>query len=158
MLKLSAGILLYKFNEEGQLQVLLVHPGGPFWRNKDESAWSIPKGEYFEGEDALMAARREFEEETGSKLPSGECVALNAVKLKSGKIICAWALEADFDTSNVESNTFEMEWPPKSGKKQSFAEIDKAAWFSVTEAKVKINDGQVDFLNQLTELVINKKS
>ena len=153
MQKLSAGILLYNLTIEGELKVFLVHPGGPFWKNKDEGTWSIPKGEYEEGEDALMAAKREFKEETGNELPEGEFIPLEPVKIKSGKVIAAWATEAALDFGFIQSNTFEMEWPPRSGKKQLFPEVDKAGWFTIDEAKIKINSGQVAFLEQLVAVI-----
>jgi predicted NUDIX family NTP pyrophosphohydrolase len=148
MTKQSAGILLYR-RKNKQLEVLLVHPGGPFWAKKDQGAWSIPKGEY-EGEDALAAAKREFEEETGFSV-SGETLALGQQKQKGGKVIDAWALEGDLNPDALHSNTFEMEWPPKSGKRQRFPEIDKAGWFTVETALEKINPGQAAFILELTE-------
>lgn len=144
--------MTYDITAEGQPQVLLVHPGGPFWKNKEEGAWSIPKGEYEEGEDPLLAARREFKEETGIELPAGEFIALESVKIKSGKVISAWAIKASLDITFIQSNEFEMEWPPRSGKKQFFPEVDKAAWFSVEDAKIKINSGQVPFLERLVAI------
>lgn len=149
MSKLSAGIIAYRQNSWGELEILLVHPGGPFFRNKHDGSWSIPKGEYAEGEDALMAAKREFEEETGNRLQDDEFIALTPVKIKSGKVISAWLVKADFDQCYIQSNLFEMEWPPRSGKKQSFPEIDKAGWFTLEEAKRKINVGQHALLEQL---------
>ena len=151
MPKHSAGVLLYrKLNNE--LQVFLVHPGGPFWKNKDEGAWSVPKGEYEESEDPLEAAKREFYEETGQYI-DGRFMALAPVRLKSGKIIHAWAVEGDIDHDTIQSNLFEMEWPPKSGKTQAFAEVDRAGWFTVEEAKMKINTGQVGLVEELVQLV-----
>ena len=147
-MKTSAGILLYRLNKK-KVEVLLVHPGGPFWKNKDEGAWSIPKGEYAENEDALKAAIREFKEETGISL-SGDFIPLNTVKLKSGKYVKAWALEKDVDAGNIKSNTFSLEWPPKSGKKIDVPEIDKAEWFDLKKAKEKINAGQVPLLEELS--------
>jgi len=147
-MKTSAGILLYRFNNE--LQVFLVHPGGPFWKNKDEGAWSIPKGEYTEEEDALQAAIREFEEETGV-LVTGNFISLNAVRLKSGKWVKAWALKKDIDPASIKSNTFLLEWPPRSGKKIEVPEIDKGAWFNIDEAKQKINTGQLPLLEELQQ-------
>ncbi len=146
-LKKSAGILLYK-RVDKQLFVLLVHPGGPFWKNKDAGHWSIPKGEFSDEENAFDAAIREFEEETGTRL-DGDFIELVPVKLKSGKVVYAWALEKDIDADAVESNTFEIEWPPKSGRLKSFPEIDKAAWFTVEEALEKINVAMTDFILQL---------
>jgi predicted NUDIX family NTP pyrophosphohydrolase len=148
MAKQSAGILLYR-RKRDQLEVLLVHPGGPFWAKKDQGAWSIPKGEY-EDEDALAAAKREFEEETGIPI-EGEILALSQQKQKGGKLVDAWAVEGDLDAERVRSNTFEMEWPPKSGKKQQFPEIDKAGWFPVATALEKINPGQAAFIHELIQ-------
>ena len=144
----SAGLLLYKY-EHAQLLVLLVHPGGPFWKNKDEGAWSIPKGEYTDDEDSLQAAIRETEEETGLRV-HGEFIELHPVKMKSGKIIHAWAVEQEFNIDDLTSNFFEMEWPPKSGKMQSFPEVDNAAWFTIEAAREKINSGQFPLLGDLT--------
>ena len=132
----------------GQIEVLLVHPGGPFWKNKDIGAWSIPKGEFADDEEPLDAARREFEEETGFK-PGGLYLALQSIKLKSGKRVLAWAFEGDCDASQVRSNTFKLEWPPKSGEWRDFPEVDRAAWFSIQEARLKIHPEQVAFLEQL---------
>ena len=153
MPKLSAGILAFKSTPEGELKVFLVHPGGPFFKNKDKGVWSLPKGEYEEGEDALLAAKREFTEETGNKAPEGEFIPLAPVKIKSGKLISAWAIKAELEYTFIKSNVFEMEWPPKSGKQQFFAEVDKAGWFTIEDAKTKINLGQAAFLNQLFEVL-----
>jgi predicted NUDIX family NTP pyrophosphohydrolase len=143
--KQSAGILLYRGGE-----VLLVHPGGPFWAKKDAGAWSIPKGEYEEGDDPRVAALREFEEELGSALPAGtELVELGTVKQKSGKRITAFAAEGDLDADTISSNTFEMEWPPRSGRMQAFPEVDRAGWFSIEEAREKLNPAQAEFLVRL---------
>jgi len=147
MPKKSAGILLYKI-ENKILQLFLVHPGGPFWIKKDDGAWSIPKGEFDDNEDALEAAKREFEEETGVKI-SGNFIELHPVSQKSGKIIYAWAVEGDIDPEKIKSNEFEIEWPPKSGKMKSFPEIDKAAWFDLTVASKKIIGGQLPLINEL---------
>jgi len=144
----SAGILLYRERAD-TLEVFLVHPGGPYWERKDEGAWSIPKGEFDEGTDALAAARREFEEETGSPPGSGDFIPLEALKQPSGKLIHAWALRGDIDASSITSNTFSMEWPPRSGKEQAFPEIDRGEWFTVAAAKQKISPGQRGFLEQL---------
>ena len=146
MAKKSAGIILYR-TQNKFLEVFLVHSGGPFWTNKDEGAWSIPKGE-FEDEDPLSAAKREFEEETGVKI-SGKFIELKPVKQKSGKLIYAWAVEGDIDPSKINSNEFEIEWPPHSGKMKSFPEIDKAAWFDLDGAAKKIIEGQLLFLKEL---------
>ena len=150
-MKKSAGILIYKKLKD-ELQVLLVHPGGPFWKNKDAGAWSIPKGEFNADEEPLAAAKREFEEETGLAI-SGKFLPLTPVKQKSGKMIYAWAVENDIELSSVKSNLFEMEWPPRSGKTQSFPEIDKASWFTVNEAKKKIVPGQFSFIQELLQLL-----
>ena len=147
MAKVSAGILLYR-RQGGVLQVFLVHPGGPLWAKKDLGAWSIPKGEIDPGEDALSAARREFEEETGFPV-SGNFIPLSPVRLKSGKVVHAWAVEGDCDPEVIRSNTFSMEWPPRSGRQQEFPEIDRALWFGLKEAKGKINKGQVPLLEEL---------
>jgi len=143
----SAGILMYR-QKNGQLEVLLVHPGGPFFKNKDAGTWSIPKGEFLSDEEPLTAAKREFMEETGSAV-DGDFIPLNPVKLKSGKIIYAWAIEGDIDHENIFSNLFEMEWPPKSGKKQSFPEVDRAGWFYAEEAILKINTAQAALVAEL---------
>ena len=150
-MKQSAGILLYKINNT-KIFVLLGHPGGPFWKNKDLGAWSIPKGEFTNEEKPFDAAMREFEEETGIKL-QGKFIELQPVKLKSGKIIYAWALEQDIDASKIKSNTFEIEWPPKSGKFISIPEIDRAEWFSIDIAIEKINGGQSDLILQLVATI-----
>lgn len=131
-----------------RLEVLLVHPGGPFWAKKDDGAWSLPKGEVDPGEDALEAARREFAEETGLQ-PQGKFVPLGEVKQKSGKAICAWAFESDCDPATLKSNTFTMEWPPRSGKKQEFPEIDRAEFFALEEARKKINPAQIALIDAL---------
>ncbi len=131
-----------------ELQVLLVHPGGPFWARKDLGAWSIPKGEYEEGEEPLAAARREFREELGGE-PDGVFVELGMLVQPSRKEIIAWAVEGDFPVAELKSNTFEMEWPPKSGRKQRFPEVDRAEWFVLTEARRKILRGQVEFVERL---------
>jgi len=129
--------------------MLLVHPGGPLWARKDEGAWSIPKGEHAEGEDGLSAARREFEEETGAAAPEGPFIALDPLRQPGGKIVEAWAAESDFDPSRLESNTFEMEWPPRSGRRRQFPEVDRAGWFTIDVARQKILRGQAPFLDQL---------
>lgn len=147
----SAGILLYRKDAGGQ-EYFLVHPGGPFWKHKDNGAWSIPKGEFEDGEDPLKAALREFEEETGIKI-KGQFSALKPVKQKSGKTIYAWGHEGDLDPSVLRSNTFLFEWPPKSGKFIDIPEVDKGAWFSLDVAKEKINPGQVAILEELSEMI-----
>lgn len=145
--KKSAGILLYRL-VNGATEVLLVHPGGPFWAKKNLGAWSIPKGEFDDDEDPLAAAIRETEEETGLKA-SGEFIELTPLKQKSGKLVYAWALQKDIDPAKVKSNHFEIEWPPKSGTKRSFPEIDKAAWYGLDEARKKIIEGQASFITEL---------
>jgi predicted NUDIX family NTP pyrophosphohydrolase len=147
MSKQSAGLLMYR-RRAGELEFLLVHPGGPFWKAKYAGAWTIPKGEIEEGEDALAAAKREFEEELGFKL-EGEFIELMPIKQKSGKRVQAWAFEGDCDTSQIKSNTFTMEWPPRSGKMSEFPEVDRAAFFDLREAKEKINPAQVALLEEL---------
>jgi predicted NUDIX family NTP pyrophosphohydrolase len=132
---------------------MLVHPGGPVWKNKDLGAWSIPKGEYGEEEAPLDAALRELHEETGVQIKQSKCVPLTPIKQKSGKQVLAWAMKGDLDTYHIKSNLFEFEWPPKSGKKQSFPEVDKAAWFTFPEAKEKINPAQVALLDELDAML-----
>ena len=145
--KRSAGILLYRRNPE--LEVLLVHPGGPFWAKKDLGAWSIPKGEHDEGEDGRACAIREFTEETGSAPAEGELDDLGTIKQKAGKVVQAWALEGDLDAATVKSNTFSMQWPPRSGQMREFPEVDRAEWFGIDEARQRINPAQADFLDRL---------
>lgn len=147
--KKSAGILLYRQSYKG-LEVFLVHPGGPYWAKKDEGAWSLPKGELVEGEDALQAARREFHEETGFAI-DGAFMELTPLKQPSGKIIYAWAVEGEIDASSVRSNLFSMEWPPKSGRRQDFPEVDRGGWFTIAQAREKLRSGQVGFLEELQE-------
>ncbi|MCC8423363.1 NUDIX domain-containing protein [Mucilaginibacter sp. UR6-11] len=144
----SAGILLYR-NINDQTEVFLVHPGGPFFKNKDEGSWSIPKGEFLDDEDPLLAARREFLEETGQKLIGEQFIELSPIKQKSGKTVFAWAIEGDIDPTTVVSNLFEIEWPPKSGKQASFAEVDRADWFVPEIAKTKINPAQIPLIDEL---------
>jgi predicted NUDIX family NTP pyrophosphohydrolase len=149
--RLSAGILLFRHGADGP-QVLLVHPGGPFWARKDEGAWSIPKGEYEPGEDPRAAALREFEEELGSPIsPSDEArlMDLGSVRQPGGKLVTAWAAQGDLDPESVVSNTFEIEWPPRSGRMRQFPEIDRAAWFGVEQARVKLLRGQLPLLDML---------
>lgn len=146
-MKKSAGILLYR-RTNSLLQVLLVHPGGPFWKNKDIGAWSVPKGEFTTAEDPLDAAKRELEEEVGISC-SGPFLELTPLQQKGGKLVYAWAVEKDIDAGTIKSNTFKMEWPPKSGQFRDFAEIDKAGWFSPEEAKQKINLAQSAFIDEL---------
>ena len=147
----SAGILLYR-KQNKSLEVFLVHPGGPFWKGKDAGAWSIPKGEFADDEEPLAAAQREFEEETGKKT-EGNFVELKPIKQKAGKMVYAWAVEGDINADAIVSNTFTIEWPYKSGKWQSYPEVDKAGWFSVAEAKEKMNAAQVELIDDLVEKV-----
>lgn len=151
MAKTSAGLILYRM-QSGKLEVLLVHPGGPFWSKKDEGAWFVPKGELNVGEEPLAGAKREFEEETGLK-PEGEFLALGSVKQKSGKTIVAWAFEGDCDPSSIKSNTFTIEWPPKSGRRQEFPEIDRAGFFTVPQAKAKMHPVEYPLVLRLHELL-----
>ena len=143
----SAGILLYRIQQDS-IEVFLVHPGGPFWSKKDDGAWSIPKGEFNENEEPLAAAKREFEEETGIKI-SGDFIQLSPVKQKGGKMVYAWAVEGDIDPEKIKSNSFEMEWPPRSGKMKFFPEIDKAAWFQLGDAQKKIIEAQSVLIKEL---------
>ncbi len=152
MPKKSAGLLMFRRPANGPMQVLLVHPGGPIWAKRDLGAWTFPKGEYQESEDALDAAKREFVEETGFAVAE-PLIALGSLKQPSGKIVSIWAFEADCDPAALVSNEFAMEWPPKSGVKASFVEIDRAGWFSLSEAREKLSKGQVGFLEALAELV-----
>ncbi len=145
--KLSAGILLYRRRAAG-LEVFLVHPGGPFWSRKDDGAWSIPKGEYAAGEDPLEAAKREFAEETGFPV-EGQFAPLTPLKQPSGKTIAAWHSEGELDPNTLRSNMFEMEWPPKSGLKKEFPEVDRGGWFSPMDARRKLTPGQLPFIDDL---------
>jgi len=151
MAKQSAGLLLYRVRE-GALEVFLVHPGGPFWAKKDLGAWSIPKGEIGGGEDPLEAARREFEEETGFR-PEGVFRELAPVRQKSGKVVHAWAVEGDCDAAAIRSNTFPLEWPPRSGRWMDVPEVDRAGWFDLDTARAKILEGQRGLLEELRRLV-----
>lgn len=153
MPKRSAGLVVYRFNKQNNLQILLVHPGGPFFINKDDGVWSIPKGEYNEHEDPLEVAKREFNEETGNVITDGKFTLLKPVKIKSGKIITAWAVEADFAKCFISSNKFSLEWPVKSGKFADFPEVDKADWFEMETAKIKIYASQIQLLEELLELL-----
>ncbi len=144
---ISAGLLLYRLADD-EVQVLLVHPGGPFWAWKDLEAWSIPKGEVSEGEDLLTAAHREFREETGASV-EGPTIALGQLRQRSGKIVHAWAVRGDFDPAKLHSNTFEMEWPRGSGKIRPFPEVDRAEWFDLAEAHERILPSQIAFLDKL---------
>lgn len=149
--KISAGIVLFRINVQ-KAEVLLVHPGGPFWKNKDDGAWSIPKGEASENEDLLEVAKREFYEELGTEI-TGEFIALDPVVQKAGKVIYAWAVKGDFNEASFVSNTFSMIWPPKSNKMVEFPEVDKAQWFDLTIAMDKLNAAQADLISQLKNLL-----
>ena len=151
MARTSAGVLLYR-RRDGVPEVFLVHPGGPFWAKKDEGAWSIPKGEFDPSEDALTAAKREFEEETGLVV-EGEFRPLKPIRQAGGKLVHAFALEGDLDPKAIHSNSFEMEWPPRSGRRQAFPEVDRAAWFPLDVAREKIHKGQVGLLDALERMV-----
>ena len=147
--KTSAGLLLYR--RRGELEVFLVHPGGPFWAKKDAGSWTIPKGEIDEAEEPLEAAKREFLEETGFEI-NGNFQQLNSIKQAGGKVVQAWAIEADCDPAQLQSNRFAIEWPPKSGKTRDFPEVDRAGWFTLAEARTKILSGQIAFVDQLVSL------
>ncbi|UEG51819.1 NUDIX domain-containing protein [Mucilaginibacter daejeonensis] len=152
MTKKSAGILLYRINDK-TLEVLLVHPGGPFFVRKDAGAWTIPKGEYPDEEEPLAAALREFEEETGTR-PEGETIALTPVKQKGGKVVQAWAVQGEIDADTIKSNTFQLEYPYRSGKWIEVPEIDKAKWLGVEEARIKMNPAQVALVDELQQLLL----
>jgi len=145
-------LVLYR-HRDGKAEVLLVHPGGPFWARKDDGAWSIPKGEIGPGEAPIDVARREFEEELGAKAPGGDLRALGLVRQAGGKLVRAWAAPGDFDVDGLESMTFELEWPPRSGKKRAFPEVDRAAWFDLEEARRKILAGQAPFIDRVEQIV-----
>jgi len=149
MKKRSAGILMYRRDHDG-LRLLLVHPGGPFWKNKD--SWSIPKGEYDAGEDPLAVAQREFSEELGGEI-TGPFAPLGEIVQAGGKAVTAWAAEGDFDVTTLKSNAFELEWPPRSGRRQSFPEVDRAEWFTPAEARTKLLAGQRPFIERLLKTV-----
>ena len=153
MARLSAGILLYRIGD-GEPQVMLVHPGGPFWKNKDLGAWSIPKGEYQIGEDPLEHAKREFKEETGQSI-KGKFTRLMPIKQAGGKIVTAFAVEGDIDVTRIKSNTIPIEWPPKSGKFQQIPEVDRGEWFDLDTARQKINAAQAALIDQLDKLISN---
>ena len=160
MSKISAGLLWYRF-QNTLPEIFLVHPGGPFWQKKDRGAWSIPKGELEKDEAALDAAKREMKEETGidpeKTILSSAFFELAPVQQKSGKIILAWAAQGNFDASEIDCNTFEIEWPPRSGKKRLFPEIDKAGWFILSEAKNKIIPGQIPLIEELEQKILEQK-
>ena len=148
----SAGLLVFRRGANGNTEVLLVHPGGPFWSRRDAGAWSIPKGEVEEGEALSAVAEREFSEELGRPAPRGPRTDLGEITQSGGKRVRAWAVEGDFDPSDITSNQFEMEWPPRSGQRQSFPEVDRAAWFSLDVARHKLIAAQVDLLARLPAL------
>ena len=153
--KRSAGILLFRGGAQA-LEVLLVHPGGPFWARKDLGAWSIPKGEVDDGEDPRACALREFAEETGVRLPDGVLDDLGSVKLKSGKLVLGFAVAGDLDADAVQSNTFELEWPPRSGRTQAFPEVDRAEWFGLEQARAKLNPAQAELVDRLEALLAGR--
>ena len=148
----SAGLLVYRLRE-GKIEVLLVHPGGPFWKRRDDGAWSIPKGEIEPGEARLDVARREFQEELGQRPPNGEPMPLGNVRQAGGKVVHAWAVPGDLDVGRITSGSFAIEWPPKSGKTQEFPEVDRAAWFGLDEARRKVLPAQQTFVNRLEEML-----
>ena len=152
--KTSAGILLYRLSDDG-LEVFLVHPGGPFWAKKDDGAWSVPKGLFEDNENPLEAAKREFREETGFDI-SGDFMALTPLKQPSGKVVHAWTVEGNIDAASIKSNMFSMEWPPRSGKEQSFPEVDRGGWFTLRIACEKILPGQRGFLEELQTKIKNR--
>ena len=149
----SAGLLLYRRSPDTTPELLIVHMGGPFWKNKDAGAWSIPKGELEEGDDPLAVALREFEEELGTQAPDVELVDLGEVRQAGGKRVVVFAGESDFDANDIRSNTFTIEWPPRSGEQQEFPEVDRAAWVSADEARVKLVKAQVEFVDRLVALL-----
>jgi len=148
----SAGLILYRLGRTGP-EVFLVHPGGPFWRRRDEGAWSIPKGEHGEEEDGLAAAEREFLEETGLEAPDVEWTSLGNVRQRGGKVVAAWAGRGELEPVRIRSNTFELEWPPRSGRTARFPEVDRAGWFDLATARRLINAGQVPFIDRLAALL-----
>ena len=150
-MRTSAGLLLYRRTASGDVEVLLVHPGGPFWVKKDEAAWSIPKGEYDASEDPHAAAVREFAEEMGAAPPDGDEVELGSVRQSSAKSVTAYAREADFDATRITSNVIEIDWPPRSGRKLEIPEVDRAEWFDLATARLKLVKGQLPFLDRLIE-------
>jgi predicted NUDIX family NTP pyrophosphohydrolase len=151
MPKLSAGVLLFR-TRDGVVEVLIAHPGGPFWARKDDGAWSLPKGEYDDGEDPWTVARREFHEELGLPVPAGPPANLGALKQPSGKVVTAFAVEGDLDVTDTRSNTFELEWPRGSGRMREFPEVDRVGWFPVAQARTKLLKGQRTFLDRLMTL------
>ena len=152
MAKISAGTLLYRLHE-GAIEVFLVHPGGPFWASKDEGAWSVPKGLPEDAEELLDAALREWVEETGFDTPESEPISLGSIRQKGGKTVHAWAFEGDVDPDDLASDSFEIEWPPRSGRRQSFPEVDRAGWFDLQTASRKLNPAQIAFLDRLRDRI-----
>ncbi|MCI0443604.1 NUDIX domain-containing protein [bacterium] len=152
--KRAAGILLYR-KEGSSIEVFLIHPGGPYWANKDEQSWSIPKGEFLDNEDPLTAAQREFQEETGFSL-QGPFISIGSIKQSSGKVVQAWTAEGNLDASAIQSNSFRLEWPPRSGKYQDFPEADRGDWFSLAQARKKLLKVQLPFLENLERLLLRK--
>ena len=151
--KLSAGILLYRISRDRVVQVLIAHMGGPFWERKDKGGWSIPKGEYEDGEDPFQVALREFEEELGKPVPAKEFLSLGSIKQPSGKVVTVWAAQGEFDEETATSNTFVMEWPKGSGQMQEFPEVDRVGWFDIETARTKLLKGHVPFLERLVDKV-----
>jgi predicted NUDIX family NTP pyrophosphohydrolase len=151
MVATSAGLLVYRTTDQGVVEVLIAHPGGPYWAKKDDGAWSLPKGEYDPGADPLTAAYREFREEIGVDAPTGATISLGELRQPGGKRVTVWALEGDLDVTRASSNTFELEWPPRSGKVREFPEVDRVEWASVRRARIKLLKGQVPFLDRLME-------
>lgn len=147
----SAGLLLYRHGPDGAVEVLLAHPGGPLWASRDEGAWTVPKGEFQDAETPWDVARREFEEETGHPAPDGEPIDLGEIRQKGGKLVVAYGLEGDLDPATAHSNTFELEWPPRSGHWITVPEIDRVAWFTPDEARERIKDTQIPFIDRLVE-------
>ena len=147
----SAGLLLYRTPPDGGVEVLLVHPGGPYWADRDEGAWSVPKGEYGPDEEPLEAARREFGEELGAAAPDGPALALGSIRQKGGKEVVAWALRGDLDPATLDSNTVEIEWPPRSGRWQTYPEVDRATWCGPRQARRLLNPAQAPFVDRLLE-------
>jgi len=147
----SAGILLYRRTPTGSVEVLLAHPGGPIWERRDTGAWTLPKGEYEPGEEAEAVARREFEEETGHPAPDGPAIDLGEIRQKGGKIVAAWAIEGDLDPALASSNTFPLEWPPRSGRWIDVPEIDRVAWFSPDDARIRLKETQVPLVERLLD-------